>query len=179
MSYSVVFTGELKPSLSHEKVMTNLSLLFKKDISFINKLFSGQQIIIKRDLDLDSANKYKMALASAGAICEVQESPEAVKNDVIPTKTETVITVAAAGETLIEAPPPTPANYDTSHYSMAEPGEKIIEQEPVKASPVDVLSADLSPLGTVLSEDKPITSADIDVANMSLAESGSDILDKD
>lgn len=176
MSYSIVFTGELKSSLSHEVVMSNLARLFKKDIGFIKQLFSGEQVIIKSDLDLISANKYQMALASAGAICEVKPvSSEEMNSPGI----KTAITMAAAGETIIETQQPVQASFNTSQYSMAEPGLTIIDHQPITATHIEELTADLSPLGAILNEELPVESSNIDISGITLAESGHDIFDKD
>ena len=160
MSYSVVFTGKLKAGASHDEVMKSLSLLFKKDIDFINRLFSGQHVIIKRDLDQESAQKYKMALGNAGAICEVQQS-----------QTEP-LTVAQTGETIIEPAEIAEAIIDISTYSMALAGDTIMETPPLKSTQINELRADLSPPGAILNQDEPVKPIEIDVSKMSLENTG-------
>lgn len=160
MSYLVVFTGKIKAGLDHDKVMNNLSLLFKKDIGFINRLFSGQHVIIKRDLDQKSAQKYKMALGNAGAICEVQESQTAP------------LTVARPGETIMEPAETAEAIIDTSTYSLAAAGATITETAPLKNAQINELQVDLSPPGAILNQDEPVKPIEIDVSNMSLENTG-------
>ncbi len=66
--YNLVFQGEIIAGTSLEEVTANLARLFKADAAKTAALFSGQSIIIKRDLDPQSAKKYLMVLKQAGAV---------------------------------------------------------------------------------------------------------------
>lgn len=162
MSYSVVFTGELKPSISQETVINNLSILFKKDAGFIRKLFNGPQVTIKRGLDLESANKYKIALESAGALCEVLAAQQAQA-------ATSALSMAEAGETILAPVEIKSAQIDISGYSMAEPGTQIIETPPVQATQISALNADLLPPGSILKEQDSPKTAQIDTSSITLA----------
>lgn len=65
--FKIVFDGALMPQTPLETAKENLARLFKSDASKIEALFSGQPVVLKRDLSDDEANKYLRALHGAGA----------------------------------------------------------------------------------------------------------------
>ncbi|MFV3329303.1 DUF805 domain-containing protein [Pseudomonas sp. NY15437] len=65
--FKIVFDGALMPQTPLETAKENLARLFKSDASKIDALFSGQPVVLKRDLTGDEADKYLRALHGAGA----------------------------------------------------------------------------------------------------------------
>ncbi len=65
--FKIVFDGALMPQTPLETAKENLARLFKSDASKIEALFSGQPVVLKRDLSDDEAEKYLRALHGAGA----------------------------------------------------------------------------------------------------------------
>ncbi|KAF1056636.1 MAG: Inner membrane protein YhaI [Pseudomonas delhiensis] len=65
--YKIVFDGTLVPDTPLETAKANLARLFKSDIERVQALFSGQVVVLKRDLSDDEADKYLQALHEAGA----------------------------------------------------------------------------------------------------------------
>lgn len=65
--FKIVFDGALMPQMPLETAKENLARLFKSDTSKIDALFSGQPVVLKRDLSDDEADKYLRALHGAGA----------------------------------------------------------------------------------------------------------------
>ncbi|MBB4868042.1 uncharacterized membrane protein YhaH (DUF805 family) [Pseudomonas nitritireducens] len=65
--FKIVFDGALMPQTPLETAKENLARLFKSDTSKIDALFSGQPVVLKRDLSDDEADKYLRALQGAGA----------------------------------------------------------------------------------------------------------------
>ncbi len=182
MSYSVVFTGEIKASVTRDQAIENLAVLFKKDTAAIEKLFTGKKIIIKRDLDHQSATKYQMALANAGVVSELldQSAEEHVQSEnKAPVANTSAFTVAEAGATIIE-PKNTPEPLiDISTLSMSDAGITLVEPSAVKADKIEPPSFNIAPTGSIISDDKPPPSPAIDTSSMSLADTGSRILDND
>jgi len=66
--FKVVFTGELLPGFTADTVKENLAKLFKSDIEKIDALFTGKQVVLKRELKDADADKYLAALRSTGAL---------------------------------------------------------------------------------------------------------------
>jgi len=65
--FKIVFDGTLMPQTPLETAKENLARLFKSDAAKIDALFSGQPVVLKRDLSGDEADKYLRALHGAGA----------------------------------------------------------------------------------------------------------------
>jgi TM2 domain-containing membrane protein YozV/Tfp pilus assembly major pilin PilA len=74
--YRVIFKGDIADGRNLDDVKENLASILKADITTIEKLFSGKLIVIKRDADRETCEKFINAFKKAGAICylEKQES---------------------------------------------------------------------------------------------------------
>lgn len=69
--YKITFAGKLLYGFNATEVRNNLAKLGKYDDKTLDKLFSGQEIIIKKNLNLETAKRYKAALDKAGARCQL------------------------------------------------------------------------------------------------------------
>ena len=74
--YRIIFRGEIEPGLDLDVVKKSLAQLFKTTPERIEKLFSGKQVTLNKDLDELSAQSYVTELQSAGAICVIEPMPE-------------------------------------------------------------------------------------------------------
>ncbi|BFN26946.1 hypothetical protein PSCT_02223 [Pseudomonas sp. SCT] len=72
--FKIVFNGELMPDMPVETVKSNLARLFKTDASKVERLFGGQDAVIKTRLSQQDADKYLAALHRAGA--KARKEPE-------------------------------------------------------------------------------------------------------
>ncbi|MDX1803220.1 MAG: hypothetical protein R3292_04010 [Alcanivorax sp.] len=70
--YHVVFSGELVAGADPETVKANLARLFKMDAARVDKLFSGQPVVLKKNADQATAMKFRAVLKQAGAVCEMR-----------------------------------------------------------------------------------------------------------
>jgi hypothetical protein len=66
--YNLVFQGQILNGASLEEVKTRVAELFKADAKKTAVLFSGKPIVIKKNLDTDTAQKYLNAFKKAGAV---------------------------------------------------------------------------------------------------------------
>ena len=71
--FAIVFRGRLQAGAEPAEVRANFAKLFNIDAARVEQMFSGQAVIIKKGLDLLAADKYKAALAKAGAVVEAIE----------------------------------------------------------------------------------------------------------
>ena len=104
--YKVVFRGEVADGFEEQKVKENLGKILKKDLTAIEKLFSGKAFVIKKANDRATCEKVQAILGKYGAICHIKEpkvatTPEEEAAPVVP-------------------PPPTPPP-----ASPAEPAEVV------------------------------------------------------
>ncbi len=65
--YDLVFTGELVPGSDLVQTKKNLANLFKMSPDKVEMLFSGRKVVLKRQLNPDAANTYRVAIKKAGA----------------------------------------------------------------------------------------------------------------
>ena len=74
--YEAAFSGQIQEGAELDAVKARIAKMFKADEATIAKLFSGKRIVIKKNLSAEAADKYSMAFAKAGAICELTLMPE-------------------------------------------------------------------------------------------------------
>jgi hypothetical protein len=71
LRYHVIFRGKTVPDTPIEDVKANLAKLFKTNDVRINRLFSGQAVVLKKGLPREEGERYRVLLERAGALCEV------------------------------------------------------------------------------------------------------------
>ena len=69
--YKVVFDGKTQPDHPPEQVKKNFSHLFRAQTPQIERLFSGQPIIVRKNLNQNEARCYEEAITQAGAVCRI------------------------------------------------------------------------------------------------------------
>lgn len=81
--FNLVFRGEVLPKQDMNVVKKNMAGLFKLPMETIEKLFSGRDIVLKKNLDLSAANRYRVAIKKAGARVNLVkvEQPSGVQAD--------------------------------------------------------------------------------------------------
>ncbi len=195
--FDVLFKGECQPQQDVETVKQNMARLFKIPVEKAEGLFSGQTLTLKRGLDKETASKYIKAIASAGAIAYVVESPDAPRPaDAAPAAAEPAddtgpSDTAEPAETAQPAPAAEPVSSEQAPASAVAsgqgsildakvdpPGTTILEHEVIPEPDIDTGHMTLSEPGTVLVEAEKVPDADIDTGNMSLSELGSNHKDQ-
>ncbi|MBI5611894.1 MAG: hypothetical protein HY942_02315 [Gammaproteobacteria bacterium] len=76
-TYQIVFSGEIAKDCDIDIVKRNLAALFKTDLPAINRIFCGQPMVIKRNLDPEHALMYLSAITQAGAVARMEFMPMA------------------------------------------------------------------------------------------------------
>jgi hypothetical protein len=155
--YDVCFAGQLLEGKELHDVRQNVQKLFKANAETLNKLFSGKTQLLKRGCDEATAEKYKQALARAGAVAIIRDSA-------------TVATPSQASAP--EQPRQEPG------LNLASPGEDLLRPEE-RAIPatndVDISGIKLSTAGTDLGEPRNTTAVPPDTSHLTVAEVGEDI----
>ncbi len=72
-NYKLVFDGTISDGYQVDDVKKNLAMLLKANEQQIELLFSKPEVVIKKNLDHESAMKYQKAMQKAGTICKVME----------------------------------------------------------------------------------------------------------
>jgi len=200
MTYSVAFTGAINPNVDKSDVINKLMALFKKDQAFIEQLLSGKKVIIKRNLDQETAKKYQNVIMKAGAFtCLIDESESASSLTTAedqqgsePAKSETghykdndshlgdSVSVAAAGEIIVKAEKVAEPLIDISSLDLAAAGETIVEPPPpvIYQSKSDS-SLVLSDAGETLVDASNVKPANIETDHLTMSQPGEQILKSD
>jgi|GEM_PF-3405412 len=78
-TYSVVFAGELKDGFELDSVKRAFIEVFKLNQENVQKYFSGQPRVVKKNLDINTATKYQKAFAKVGANVTVLDNVKAAQ----------------------------------------------------------------------------------------------------
>ena len=171
MSYSIVFSGELKPTVSKEQAITNLAILFKKSEDSVAKLFSAKRVLIRRDLSQQDATKYQLALANAGIVTELLDQNDSASSSKIAPNDTDRIKVSTTVNPQTESVDIQSTSANNSGLSMAEPGTVIMQHEQVINDTVVPPDMDIAPPGSPISNEQSVEEPDIDISGISLADS--------
>jgi hypothetical protein len=151
----IVFRGDIVVGHTLPEVKQRFGQLFKISAAQVDKLFTGKPVVLKRDLDRSTAEKYQAAISKAGA--QVQIIDPGAK------ATRTVrLSLAPAGSPVL---PPShrakvePAVVDTSHLSLrAQQGNLVDANELEQPEPLnlDIANWEVAQAGAVLDQvEKP------------------------
>lgn len=81
-----MFYGKISYGHELETVKKNLTTAFKLKGNVIDKLFCGQRIVVKKNVDYETARNYRNAFQKTGAECELQEIKKIKKSSGIQTR---------------------------------------------------------------------------------------------
>lgn len=186
--YDLVFKGQLAKAVELNVAKRNLSALFKIGPEKTEALFSGKPVVLKRNLDADAANKYRVAIKKAGALVDLVLSAPPVKSQPEPERPRGK---AVFGARDVDPPGPEEAEpvADTIEYTApVKPEVPPAPEEPrvpeKQAGPANVAASSLSlapPGADVLSasEKSVVDTPDIDVSGYSLKPEGGTLLNPD
>jgi len=162
-SYAIAFSGELVAGFDGQQVRANLCQLFKADSARIEALFAAGRAVIKKGLDLQSAEKYRAALARAGALVEVinTEAAEAAE----PIQTDSTASITPRDNYMAAF-----NHIDAPDFAIAPPGSPIQDkQKDLAATDVDLSQLSLAAVGSDMGQLKDETVAAVpDISHLAL-----------
>jgi hypothetical protein len=156
--YEIAFSGECLPGASLDQVKSNLATLFKADAPRIELLFSGRRLVLKNNLDVQAAEKYRAALARAGAVARIEEMAQEIE--------EIIMTAPAAA-----------GDFGQKPMAVARRAE-VVPRDAYMAAFVTVDAPDfaIAEVGADLQDEKPAArSPNLNLQQFSLAPTGSDM----
>lgn len=177
-TFEVVFKGEVIEGSDVAATRANIGKLFNADEAKIERLFSGNSVVIKKDLDEATANKYIGAFKKAGALA-------IVRNAAVETSEPAATQASTAPTTPAATPAPTPsasANSSTIFEHSGEANQHLTEA-PKTSFDLDS-NPDLSSLslrentGNLVDPSAEVADADFDTSEFTLAATGSDLAEK-
>lgn len=149
--FQLVFKGECVPGTDPETARGNARTLFKASVEQVERMFSGQPVVIRNKLEEVQAEKYRAVLKKHGMIAYVQPmagaaprpAPEARPAPAPEARAEPAASAPSAAA---------PASAPTGRVPEVEPGERLA----VAGDKVDdILSGSglsLDPVGVTLVE---------------------------
>jgi len=160
--YEVAFSGVILEGADIEQVKAKVAAMFKADATKLAHLFSGKRVVIKKNIDQATANKYKTALMNAGADCELKSLSDAAPSVSVDKPQErAVVESAKASAKIVGADVTAAPNTDPLGIS---------------ASDISDLNVDIAPLGSDMQDEiKEVAAPDLDVSSLDMAEPGSDL----
>lgn len=163
--FNLVFTGELVPGFELSQVKKNIQLLFRIDEAKTDILFSGRAIELKKNLDAETANKYRVAIKKAGARVSVVQSAQTVAASqpvAEPQSTATPKETPAPGSTASAQSPPTKAPSSGTALATelgAQPASPSTPRTEIEAPAYEVAAVGAD----ILSADYKLPSIDVEV----------------
>ncbi|HEY9052599.1 MAG TPA: hypothetical protein VIQ03_13695 [Gammaproteobacteria bacterium] len=166
--YEIAFSGQIAEGADLQQVKTNMAKMFKADDAKIAQLFSGARVVIKKNIDLQTAEKYQVAMNNAGAICELVNLSAAVAPVVQPkvepevSQASVAVSSSAKSVALDHAVPPAPQTVPLQ----------------INREQIPELQAALAPVGSDMQE---IKQKDVppppDTSGLSMAPPGIDLVE--
>jgi hypothetical protein len=170
--FQLVFKGECVPGTEPEAARTNARALFKASTEQLERMFSGQPVVIRNKLEEAQAGKYQAVLRKHGMVAYVQPMPGA---EPPAQKTPEAPAAPAPSATTASAPEPKPAPARQQPVAT-EPGDRL----QVAGDKVDeILSGtdfSLDPVGVTLAEPTTVDTPMFQhIDDWTLAPAGSDL----
>jgi hypothetical protein len=124
--FEVAFSGQVSDTVDLENVKARVGQMFNADAVKIVQLFSGRRVVIKKNIDRPTAEKYQNAFTKAGAIAEIKSM------------------VASGSVDIPIAPAATADTSQPNEHAMPAP----VRSAPVSAEEADgLLPPQIDPLG--------------------------------
>jgi hypothetical protein len=184
--FDLIFRGDIVLGHAVDDVKLRLQQLFKADAGKIDALFTGRPVILKRNLDKGSADKYRQVLYKAGA--QVRLAPSG-QTQAAPSEAKTRqaqgLSLAPAGGYLVKPEEHrrlTPVSVDISRLSIRAAEGELLDSNERAAAPdlhltipdFDVAEAGADLLSPDERQDLPLMA--VEPEDWGLAEVGSDLL---
>jgi hypothetical protein len=184
--FDVVFRGQTIKSMDTALVKQNLVSLFRSSPAAIEKLFSGDEVAVRKSLDYGTAMKYQSALKKAGALALIKEiaapeskppqqptsSGKAVFGEATPNSDSSSDSVHSNSNTTSQSSVPTAS---AVNQQQAEPASIAAE---ANDEPSEGGSFSLAAAGAQIMPDKVYEKRDVDTSELSLAAAGERIMPK-
>ncbi len=177
--FEVAFSGQVSDGANPDEVKARVGKMFNADEAKLAQLFSGKRIVIKKNVDQATANKYLTALNRAGAECEI--APVGGSTTAAPPAAEPS-PVAAEPAPAAEAPAaeqpsaaPVSQEFESSYDGETAPPPQT-DPLGITGDQIEDLVVSIAPVGSELQDDyQEPEEPDIDITGFDVAPVGSEI----
>jgi len=168
--FEVVFRGDVEPGQSIVSVKEGLAKLFNAEASRIDQMFTGKPVVIKANLDEDTARHYQSSLAKVGALADIR-----------PVKSEGPNETSSSSSS--DSNPPASDSLDSETAAQTSCTSAVVSQDTQEPDGLENFDFDfdVAPVGAdVLPSDhkKDFTPADVDTSHLSVSDVGTDVLEE-
>ncbi len=156
--FEVAFSGGIADGADPAQVRASIGKMFKADNAKLEQLFSGKRVVIKKNIDQQTAMKYQTAMSRAGAVCEIKNlsTPE-------PVASPTTETASAPARVAVDHDVPPAPETEPLHIT----GDQIAD-----------LAATLAPVGSDVQDARQaIPEPQLDLSGLDMAPVGADLVD--
>jgi len=199
--FEVAFSGQIKAGADLQQVKAKVGAMFKADETKLAHLFSGKRMVIKKNIDQAMANKYKVALDNAGAVCEIkslsdvaESKPPENKAPVQKVQEQKVQEQKVQEQKVQEQRPPEDKSVDNPVEKAVEqktalssavvsreaaggiPGAPQTDPLGINANDITDLSVGIAPLGSDMQDGiQAVAEPELDISGLDMAPAGSDL----
>ncbi|MCG7200812.1 hypothetical protein MD273_13840 [Marinobacter pelagius] len=171
--FQLVFKGECVPGTDEQTARNNARALFKASVDQVERMFSGQTVVIRNKLEEAQAEKYRAVLKKHGMLAYVQPMPGARP---APEPSRSAAPGPEAGEPAPKSTASAPTGAAGGGVPEVEPGDRL----PVAGEKVDDILAgsglNLDPVGVTLVEHQEAEAPMFEhLDDWTLAPAGSDL----
>ncbi|SFM38952.1 hypothetical protein [Marinobacter pelagius] len=171
--FQLVFKGECVAGTDEQTARNNARALFKASVEQVERMFSGQPVVIRNKLEEAQAEKYRAVLKKHGMVAYVQPMPGARP---APEPSRPGAEAPERGEPVPKPSASAPAPARGGATPEVEPGDRL----PVAGEKVDDILAgsglNLDPVGVTLAEHQEAEAPMFEhLDDWTLAPAGSDL----
>lgn len=111
--YKLIFDAKIQPGFKEKTVKKNLQALFSADKEKMRRLFSGEPVIVRKNLPEDKVRQYEKAMIRAGACCRILSVKDGL--ELPPINPETLALISHSATTTPPVSEKSPKSTSTSH----------------------------------------------------------------
>jgi hypothetical protein len=176
--FEVAFSGQISAGADPQEVKAKVGKIFNADDAKLAQLFSGNRIVIKKNIDQATAAKYQTALNRAGAECEI--SPLGGEAAAPQTATAAATDTAAPTAPAEAAAPAASAAPVSQQIETSYDGEVIPppQTDPlgITGDQIEDLAVSMAPIGSELQDTyQQAEEPEIDTSEFEIAPVGSEL----
>lgn len=180
--FNVVFRGDIVPGQGLPDVKLRFAQVFRLEADKVDGYFSGKPIVLKKDCDRATAEKFKTVLHQAGALVDIKSA-----NAPVPAPRPAPIKPQASAPSPSPAPVASSSAVEDEVWSLSSRGSDLLKPEerivptPVQVSIEHIQLVKRNPFAMdaeePLEHERDMTPPQLDVSALQLAQVGSTLVD--
>ena len=153
--YEIIFSGQMLPGSDPQQVRQGVQRLFNASEQLLDQFFSGRQVVVKRDMDQATAEKYCHAFNQVGALVELVVTEQSAEIPQAPAQAEPATAAASPSADIAPRDEYMAAfsHIQAPDFGLAVAGADLLDhKEPVVVPDIDLSAISLAPAGSDLEQ---------------------------